>query len=108
MEFLRNGCRVLAPGDLIWPPPAVFRSPDSFRAWERDHGTQGGAFATLLGNYLKDESNPAKKLYLEPGPSAPPLLNGKAGALRPVGCSSSRWTHPKRRERPCCACRNST
>ena len=79
MEFRATDTVSLAPGDLIWPPTSAFRSPDSFRAWERDHGTQGGAFATLLGNYLKDESYPFKKLYLEPGPAVPPLLNWQGG-----------------------------
>src|SRR5205823_569077 len=64
----------LAPDDLVWPPPAAFRSTEAFQEWYAHQGTYGGAFAALLGNYLKDESYPEKAKYTVPGPAVPPVL----------------------------------
>jgi len=82
LSFRSKDLLSLAPGDLIWPPPAAFQTTDTFRAWERERGTQGGAFASLLSSYLK-EDHPDKNKYVEPGPFVPPLLTWQGERAQP-------------------------
>jgi cytochrome c2 len=68
--------------DLVWPPPAALRSLESARAWDKKNGTMGGAFARLLGTYLR-EDHPEKERYAEPGPAVPPVLLWEGERVQP-------------------------
>jgi cytochrome c2 len=69
---------VLAPEDMVYPPPAALKSAEKFGEFNKDQGPFGGAFGNLLSNYLP-EVDP--KAYPNADSNAtrasvpPPLIN---------------------------------
>lgn len=47
----------ILPKDVIYPPPAALKSEETLKAFLRDQGPYGGAFADLLVNYLIDKNS---------------------------------------------------
>jgi hypothetical protein len=77
---------LLAPRDMLYPPPAAWESPETLAAFLKDKGPYGGTFADLLVGYLvqKDKSNSTPFFTLDGDgdsskarPAVPPILLGQ-------------------------------
>jgi mono/diheme cytochrome c family protein len=80
----RAGDEIKIPAsDVIWPPPGAFKNPDTFRAWEKQFGPQGGAFAKLLSAYLTNEKYPIKDLKGKEFGMVPPHLMWEGERVQP-------------------------
>jgi mono/diheme cytochrome c family protein len=70
--------------EVLWPPPGAFKNPDTFQAWEKQFGPQGGAFAKLLAAYLTNEKYPIKDLKGKEFGMVPPHLTWVGERVQPV------------------------